>query len=113
LIELNVEYEQDIDKALENHLKYWAGTYVPALFNQKLYSPKMSMENGKIVTPEAIKKAGCASPNAEDHIKFAQQFIDLGFDHLIFHSAQQDQRAFIERYSRDVTAHLRVLAMAT
>lgn len=106
LIELNVEYEADLTPALENHLKYWAGTYIPALFNQKIYSPKMSEENGKIVTPEAVRKAGCVSSKAEDHIAFAQQFIDLGFTHLIFHSARQDQKAFITTYQRDVIAHL-------
>jgi coenzyme F420-dependent glucose-6-phosphate dehydrogenase len=113
LIELNVEYEQDLDAALQNHLKYWAGTYVPALFNQKIYSPEMSAENGEIVTPEAVKKSGCVSSNAEDHIKFARQYIDLGFDHLIFHSARQDQQAFLASYSRDVLGHLRQPAMST
>lgn len=111
LIELNVEYEQALDQALENHLKYWAGAYIPALFDQKIYSPKMSAENGQIVTPEAIKKAGCVSSEAKDHIQFAQQFIDLGFDNLIFHSARQDQRAFIESYSHDVVKHLREPAL--
>lgn len=113
LIELNVEYEQQLDKALENHLKYWAGSYVPALFDQKIYSPKMSTENGQIVTPEAIKKAGCASAHAEDHRKFARQYIELGFDHLIFHSARQDQSAFIETYSRDVLQQLREPSLAS
>jgi coenzyme F420-dependent glucose-6-phosphate dehydrogenase len=107
LIELNVEFEQDIDQALAHHLKYWAGSYVPALFDQKIYSPQMSAENGQIVTPEAVKKAGCASSKAEDHLQFAQRFLDLGFDQLIFHSARQDQRAFIDIYSRDVLTHLR------
>lgn len=107
LIELSVEYEQDIDGAIQNHLKYWAGTHVPALFNRKIYTPKMSEENGKIVTPEAVKQSGCMSAFAEDHLKFARQYIDLGFTHLIFHSARQDQRAFIEAYSRDVIAQLR------
>ncbi len=106
LIELNVEYEQDLNQALANHLKYWAGTYIPALFDQKIYTPKMSAENGQIVTPEAIKKAGCVSSSVEDHLRFARQFIDLGFDHLIFHSARQDQRAFIDAYSRDVIKRL-------
>jgi coenzyme F420-dependent glucose-6-phosphate dehydrogenase len=113
VIELHVEYEQDINKALANRLKYWAGMYVPALFTQKIYSPKMSMENGQIVTPEALKKVGCASADAKEHITFAQQFVDLGFDHVIFHSARQDQRAFIETYRRDVATHLRAPAMAT
>jgi coenzyme F420-dependent glucose-6-phosphate dehydrogenase len=112
LIELNVEYEQNLDQAMHNHLKYWAGSYVPALFDQKIYSPKMSAENGQIVTPEALKKAGCFSAKAEEHITFACQFIELGFDHLIFHSARQDQQAFIDAYSRDVLGHLRQPAMA-
>lgn len=106
IIELNVEYERNLPAALENHLKYWAGAYVPALFDQKIYSPRMSAENGQIVTPEAIKKAGCISARAEDHRAFAQQFIDLGFDYLVFHSARKDQRAFLETYSRDVTSQL-------
>jgi len=113
VIELNVEYEQDLPKALENHLKYWAGSYIPALFNQKIYSPAMSMENGQVVTPEALKKTGCISSSAEDHIRFARQFIDLGFDHLVFHSARQDQRAFLEAYSRDVVKYLHEPAVAT
>jgi coenzyme F420-dependent glucose-6-phosphate dehydrogenase len=112
IIELNVEYEQDLDKAAENHLKYWAGSYVPALFNQKIYSPHMSMENGQIVTPQALKQAGCFSSRAEDHIAFARKYIELGFDHLIFHSARQDQRAFIDAYNRDVIKHLHEPAVA-
>lgn len=111
-IELKVEYEQNLDQALANHLKYWAGSYIPALFDQKIYSPKMSAENGQIVTPEAIKKSGCVSSKAEDHIQYARRFIDMGFDRLIFHSARQDQRAFIDAYSRDVLKHLHEPALA-
>jgi hypothetical protein len=40
-------------------------------------------------------------------IKFAQRYVDLGFDHLIFHSAGPDQRAFIEDYGREVLPRLR------
>lgn len=42
-----------------------------------------------------------------DHIKYAQQYIDMGFDCLIFHTAGPDQRAFLEGYARDVFPHLR------
>jgi hypothetical protein len=31
----------------------------------------------------------------------------MGFDHLIFHSAGPDQRAFLEGYGRDVLPRLR------
>ena len=35
LIELNVEYTDELDSAIEYQLSHWAGAYVPALFDQK------------------------------------------------------------------------------
>jgi coenzyme F420-dependent glucose-6-phosphate dehydrogenase len=67
----------------------------------------MSEQNGKVVGSETIRRAACISAAPEDHIKFAQNYIDLGFDHLIFHSAGPDQRAFLEGYGRDVLPQLR------
>lgn len=107
IIELNVEYEDNLEEAIKNQQKYWAGTYVPALFNQKIYTPTDSAENGQIVGADAIKKAACVSSNPEDHVKFAKQYIELGFNYLAFHSARPDQSTFIQKFSRDVVARLR------
>ncbi len=107
LIELNVAYTDDTDAAIECQKKYWAGTFIPALFDQKIYTPKMSQENGKSVGSDTIMKMCCISSKAEDHIKYAQQFIDLGFTTLFFHSAGPDQRSFLERYGRDVLPQIR------
>lgn len=110
LIELNVEYTQDTEGAIQAQIQYWAGTYVPALFDQKIYTPKMSQQNGEVVGPDTIKKSACVSPNAEDHIKFVQQYLDLGFDHPILHSAHPNQREFIQRFGKDVLPQLRARA---
>lgn len=110
LIELNVAYNEPIDAAIQEQLKYWAGSYVPALYDQNIYSPAMSAENGSVVGPDTIKKTGCFSANPDDHIRFAQQYVDLGFDTLIFHSAGPDQRAFLEGYARDILPKLRTLS---
>jgi coenzyme F420-dependent glucose-6-phosphate dehydrogenase len=107
MIEIGVAYTDDEDGAIECRKKYWAGTFVPALFTERIYTPKMSEENGKVVGADVIKEAVCISAAPEDHIKLAQRYIDLGFDHLIFHSAGPDQRAFLEGYGRDVLPRLR------
>jgi coenzyme F420-dependent glucose-6-phosphate dehydrogenase len=107
LIELNVAYTQDTDAAIECMKKYWAATFIPALFDQKIYTPKMSQENGQAVGSDTIMKMCCISGKAEDHIKFAQQYIDLGFTTLYFHSAGPDQRAFLQSYGRDVLPQIR------
>lgn len=107
LIELNVAYTDNMDEAIKLFRKYWAGSVVPALFDRKIYTPEDSARNGKVVGDEIIKQRGCFSPNAEDHVKFARHYIDLGFTHLIFHTAGPDQERFLERYGRDVLPHLR------
>ena len=111
IIELNVAYTDNIDAAVQENLKYWAGTYVPALYEQNIYTPKMSQENGEVVGPDTVKKTGCFSSNPEDHIKFAQQYVDLGFDCLVFH-VSGDQKAFLESYAHDVVPKIRNMAMS-
>jgi coenzyme F420-dependent glucose-6-phosphate dehydrogenase len=107
MVELGVAYTDDEEKAIEYRKNYWAGTFVPALFTERIYTPKMSAENGKAVGADVIKEAVCISADPEDHIELAQRYIDMGFDHLIFHSAGPDQRAFLEGYGRDVLPRLR------
>jgi coenzyme F420-dependent glucose-6-phosphate dehydrogenase len=72
----------------------------------------VSEQNGKVVGSEAIKESTCISADPDEHIKHAQRYIDLGFDHLIFHSAGPDQARFIEAYGRDVLPKLRQKAKA-
>ena len=91
----------------QNGKEYWAGTFVPAMFTERIYTPEQSEKNGKIVGADTIREAGCFSPDPDEHVKHARKYIDLGFDHLIFHSAGPDQQAFIEGYGRDVLPKLR------
>ena len=70
-------------------------------------TPAMVEQNGQLVGADTIQKAACISPRVEDHVRFMQQYIDLGFDHIIVHTAGPDQRAFIQGYGRDVLPRLR------
>ena len=107
LIELGVAYADNEQEAIEARKRYWAGTFIPAMFTQKLYTPKMSEENGAVVGSETVKEKCCISANPDDHIKFARQYIELGFDQLFFHSAGPDQKTFLERFGKDVLPELR------
>ncbi len=80
---------------------------IPALYTQRIYTPKISAENGKAVGAEAIRRAGCSSSNPDDHIQFSRRYLDMGFDHLYYHYAGPDQKGFIERYEKDVLLKLR------
>jgi coenzyme F420-dependent glucose-6-phosphate dehydrogenase len=109
MVELGVAYTDDEEAAIEHRKDYWAGTFVPALFTERIYTPALSEENGKVVGSDTVRQSVCISPDPGDHIKWAQRYIDLGFNHLIFHCAGPDQRAFLEGYGRDVLPRLRQL----
>jgi coenzyme F420-dependent glucose-6-phosphate dehydrogenase len=102
LIELNVAYSDDANTAVEEMRQYWAGTFVPALFNQKIYTPKDSETNGAAVGMDSIREKMCISSDPEEHIRFARRYTELGFTDLFFHSASPDQDRFVSAYGREV-----------
>lgn len=113
MIEIAVEFTDDPDKAIEERKKYWAGTFVPALFTEKIYTPEMSEKNGTVVGPDVVKQSVCISADPEEHVKLARRYMDMGFDHLIFHAATADQESFLENYVREVLPRLREKAPAS
>ncbi len=107
MIELSGAYTEDTEGAIRCTLQYWAGAQVPAMFDQKIYTPAMSAKNGQVVGADFLKSKMCISGDPEEHIKWLKKYVDLGFTQLIFHSAGPDQKDMIERYGRDVLPHIR------
>src|SRR6185437_6274925 len=56
LIELTVAYTDEPQSAIAAQNKYWAGAMVPALFDQKIYTPLMSQKNGAVVGEDVIRQ---------------------------------------------------------
>ncbi len=106
-IEISVEYGVDIEASIENRKKFWAGAEVPALFLNKIYTPEMSAQNGKVVGIDNMRKNGCFSENPDEQIKFVNKFINLGFTHIYVHSAASDQISFLEAYGKDILPALK------
>ncbi len=106
-VELTVAYGDKLEESVENLHKYWAGSMVPALFLNKIYTPAMSAENGAVIGDDFIRQNACISSDPEDHISYARQFIDAGYTHLYFHYAGPDELEFIKNYGKDILPHLR------
>jgi coenzyme F420-dependent glucose-6-phosphate dehydrogenase len=106
-IELSVEYTDDPETAIAHRKTYWAGVYVPALFTERIYTPRMSAQNGEAVGADTIRRTACISADAGEHARFARRYIDAGFNQIFFHSATPDQRAFLAAYGRDVLPQIR------
>jgi coenzyme F420-dependent glucose-6-phosphate dehydrogenase len=112
MVELAVAYTSDEKQAIAVRKEYWAGTFVPALFTERIYTPKMSETNGSVVGADTIREGVCISDDPDVHVRFARRYIDMGFNHLIFHSAGPDQFKFVERYGHEVLPRIRQSAGA-
>lgn len=106
-VEIFADYGVDPDISIENFMKFWAGSAIPALFVNKIYTPEMSAQNGKVVGPETVRKQGCFSEDPEEHIKYVKKYIDAGFTHIYVHSTASDQISFLEAYGKDVLPALK------
>ncbi|GHO42712.1 TIGR03557 family F420-dependent LLM class oxidoreductase [Ktedonospora formicarum] len=112
LIELNMLYTNDEETSIQHLLTYWAGTFVPALFNQKIYSPAMSAQNGEVVGPDTVRKTCCVSGDPKVQAQYIQKHIDLGFDHIFVHSGDKDQKDYLRRFGKDVLPRVHAMVAA-
>jgi coenzyme F420-dependent glucose-6-phosphate dehydrogenase len=109
-IEVRAAITEDTQGAIQAVLRYWAGTYIPALFVEKIYTPAQSEMNGEAIGADVVQKTSCISPDPETHVQFLRRYMDMGFDTIYVHCAGPDQREFLERYGRDVIPKLRSAA---
>jgi coenzyme F420-dependent glucose-6-phosphate dehydrogenase len=107
MVNLLVSYTHEETAALDITRKFWAGSLAPGKVSQNLYTPRLSAANGLAVAQDEIQRQTCISADPQKHVEHAQYYIDLGFTHLIFHSAGPDQMAFIQAYARDVLPAIR------
>lgn len=104
LLEINAAYTDDKQIVIEHMKKYWAGTFIPALFDQKIYTPQMSAMNGEAVGSDTIEQKMCISSDPNVHIDYLKQYQELGFTHIYVHYAGPDQIQFIKDYGKHVVS---------
>ena len=58
--------------------------------------------------PDNYKNRMIISPDMDEHREQIQQFIDLGFDEIHVHNVGRNQKEFIEIFSKQVIAKLKL-----
>jgi coenzyme F420-dependent glucose-6-phosphate dehydrogenase len=107
IIEERVAFTADIQGAVASLKRYWASSFLPAMFNYRIYDPATAQRNGEVVGEDFIRRTVLISPDPAEHIRHAEELLDIGFDRIYFFSAGPDQRAFIEGYGQEVLPKLR------
>jgi coenzyme F420-dependent glucose-6-phosphate dehydrogenase len=107
MIEVKVSYDTDRKRALED-TKIWASLALPAEAKAGVDDPREMELLAKAVEDVAYRR-WLVSNDPDEHIEQLRPYLDLGFNHLVFHSPGDGQARFLELYGSHILPRIRKL----
>jgi coenzyme F420-dependent glucose-6-phosphate dehydrogenase len=106
MIEIKVSFDADRDRALQD-TRHWA---VLALTPEEKVSVENPDEMERLAAGLSAERAASrwiVSNDPDEHVERISYYVDLGFEHLVFHAPGPDQERFIRLYSEQILPRLR------
>jgi coenzyme F420-dependent glucose-6-phosphate dehydrogenase len=109
MIEIKISYDTDHELAMEN-TRFWAPLSLGAEQKTSIHDP-IEMEKAADELPmDQVAKRWIVSSDPDEATEKVGQYLEYGFNHLVFHAPGHDQRRFLELFERDLAPRLRRLA---
>lgn len=106
MIEMKVSFDHDHARALED-TRHWAAL---ALSPEEKMSVEDPLEMEKLADALPIERAASrwiVSTDPDEHVERIRPYLEMGFNHLVFHAPGEDQKRFLKLYSEEVLPRLR------
>jgi coenzyme F420-dependent glucose-6-phosphate dehydrogenase len=108
MIEIKISYETTRDAALEN-TRFWSPLSLSKEQKHDITDP-VEMEKAADALPiEQIAKRWIVGTDPDEVVAQVKQYVDWGFDHLVFHAPGHDQERFMTLFETDLAPRLRAL----
>ncbi|RFA10747.1 glucose-6-phosphate dehydrogenase (coenzyme-F420) [Subtercola boreus] len=108
LMEMKVSFDHDGARALED-TRFWGALALSPDEKMSVEDPSEMERLADELPIERVASRWIVSTDADEHVERIQQYIDLGFRHLVFHAPGHDQERFIKLYGEEVIPRLRAL----
>jgi coenzyme F420-dependent glucose-6-phosphate dehydrogenase len=105
MIEIKVSYDHDADFA-RDACRWWAALSLTPEEKRDVEDP-IEMERLADAAADRAHSRFIVSSDPEEVVERIAPYVELGFDHLVFHAPGEDQPRFLEQFSRDVLPRLR------
>ena len=105
MIEVKVSYDTDRKRAMED-TKIWAALALPAEAKAGIDDPR-EMERLAMTVEDVAHRRWLVSDDPDEHIEQLRPYLELGFNHLVFHSPGDGQARFLELYGRQILPRIR------
>ena len=105
MIEVKVSYDTDRKRAMED-TKIWAALALPAEQKAGVDDPR-EMERLAKGAEDVAHRRWLVCDNPDEHIEQLRPYLDLGFNHLVFHAPGDDQMRFLDLYAKQILPRIR------
>ena len=106
MIEVKVSFDTDHKRAMED-TRHWAAL---ALTPEEKVSVEDPIEMERLAAALPLERAASrwiVSSDPEEQVKQIRPYVELGFNHLVFHAPGPDQARFLKLYADQVLPLLR------
>jgi coenzyme F420-dependent glucose-6-phosphate dehydrogenase len=110
MIEMKVSFDTDAVRALED-TRHWSALALSPEEKSGVEDPIEMERLADALSAERAASRWIVSTDPDEHVARLQEYIDMGFRHLVFHAPGQDQKRFLELYGAEVIPRLRALAV--
>jgi coenzyme F420-dependent glucose-6-phosphate dehydrogenase len=106
MIEMKVSFDTDRQRALED-TRQWSALALSPEEKMSVEDP-LEMERLADALPlERVARRWIVSSDPEEQVKAIGAYVEMGFDHLVFHAPGPDQARFLRLYAAQVLPLLR------
>ena len=105
MIEIKVSYDRDLDRAREN-CHWWAALALSPEEKAGIEDP-IEMERLADAALDRAHTRFIVTDDPDECVERIGDYLDLGFNNLVFHGPGADQRRFLEQFAADLLPALR------
>ena len=106
MIEMKVSFDTDLAKAKED-TRFWSALALSAEEKVQTHNPTEMARLADALPIDRIASRWIVSTDPEEHVARIAPYVELGFNHLVFHAPGPDQKRFLDLYAKDVMPRLR------
>ncbi len=108
MIEVKVSFDHDRDAALEA-TRFWGALGLTPEQKSGVEDPVEMQRLADGLSTEQTAKRFIVSTDPDEHVEQIKTYLDLGFNHLVFHAPGPDQEKFLRLYGKEILPRLRAL----
>lgn len=106
MIEMKVSFDTDRARAMED-TRFWAALSLSPEEKMSVEDPLQMEKLADSLPIERAAKRWIVSSDPDEHVEKIRPYVELGFNHLVFHAPGHDQKRFLKLYSEQVLPRLR------